>query len=205
MPPAIPLTPCKGQKLLAQGIRPGYLCPHAWRPERAKALYGTRGRRLRPALSPVSVSLSPVFGVIAGFLYLYRRFLELSPVKFVITPLYSYSYPFLFYVPDEGGIPILFPFLGGIHHGVDFLAQFPSEFGQRIGDVVIIVSHEFLLIQYDKDIPVTILPGGTSGLRAEKYRLSVSRHVLSQAFTDSSQNMFLFFLHVNEINGDAKI
>ena len=30
----------KGQKLLAQGIRPGYLCPHAWRPERAKALYG---------------------------------------------------------------------------------------------------------------------------------------------------------------------
>jgi hypothetical protein len=45
--PAIPLThPChsphalKGQKLLAQGIRPGYSCPHAWRPERAKALYG---------------------------------------------------------------------------------------------------------------------------------------------------------------------
>ncbi|HAH91149.1 MAG TPA: hypothetical protein DCL96_05450 [Prevotella sp.] len=51
---AIPLThpcnslpaPCnsphalKGQKLLAQGIRPGYSCPHAWRPERAKALYG---------------------------------------------------------------------------------------------------------------------------------------------------------------------
>ena len=77
----IPLThPCnslhapKRQKLLAQGIRPGYSCPHAWRPERAKALYGTRGRRLRPALSPVSVSLSPVFGVIAGFLYLYRRF-----------------------------------------------------------------------------------------------------------------------------------
>ena len=88
--PAIPLThpcysphapchslhaPCnsphalKGQKLLAQGIRPGYSCPHAWRPERAKALYD-----LRPALSPVSVSLSPVFGVIAGFLYLYRRF-----------------------------------------------------------------------------------------------------------------------------------
>ena len=30
----------KGQKLLAQGIRPGYSCPHAWRPERAKALYG---------------------------------------------------------------------------------------------------------------------------------------------------------------------
>ena len=28
----------KGQKLLAQGIRPGYSCPHAWRPERAKAL-----------------------------------------------------------------------------------------------------------------------------------------------------------------------
>ncbi|EFB35698.1 hypothetical protein PREVCOP_04602 [Segatella copri DSM 18205] len=44
---AIPLPhPChsphalKGQKLLAQGIRPGYSCPHAWRPERAKALYG---------------------------------------------------------------------------------------------------------------------------------------------------------------------
>ena len=75
------------------------------------------------------------------FLYLYRRFSELSPVKFVISPLYSYFYPFLFYVSDEGCIPILFPFLGGIHHGVDFLAQFPSEFGQWVGDVVIIVSH----------------------------------------------------------------
>ena len=62
-------------------------------------------------------------------------------VSFVITPLYSYSYPFLFYVPDEGCIPILFPFLVGIHHGVDFLAQFPSEFGQWVGDVVIIISH----------------------------------------------------------------
>ena len=47
--PAIPLThPChsphalKGQKLLAQGIRPGYSCPHAWRPVGAKALYGDR-------------------------------------------------------------------------------------------------------------------------------------------------------------------
>ena len=67
-------------------------------------------------------------------------------VSFVITPLYSYFYPFLFYVPDEGCIPILFPFLGGIHHGVDFLAQFPSEFGQWVGDVVIIVSHEHLRI-----------------------------------------------------------
>ena len=144
------------------------------------------------------------------FLYLYRRFSELSPVfcifiavfwelspvKFVITPLYSYFYPFLFHVPDEGCIPILFPFLGGIHHGVDFLAQFPSEFGQWIGDVVIIVSHEFLLIQYDKDIPVTILPGGTSGLRAEKYRLPASRQVFRQAFTDSRQYMFLFLFHV---------
>ena len=144
------------------------------------------------------------------FLYLYRRFselspvfcifiavfLELSPVKFVITPLYSYFYPFLFYVPDEGCIPILFPFLGGIHHGVDFLAQFPSEFGQWVGDVVIIVSHEFLLIQYDKDIPVTILPCGTSGLRAEKYRLPASRQVFRQAFTDSRQYMFLFLFHV---------
>ena len=51
------------------GHRPGYSYPHAWRPIGAKALYD-----LRPALSPVSVSLSPVFGVIAGFLYLYRRF-----------------------------------------------------------------------------------------------------------------------------------
>ena len=126
-------------------------------------------------------------------------------MKFVISPLYSYFYPFLFHVPDEGCIPILFPFLGGIHHGVDFLAQFPSEFGQWVGDVVIIVSHEFLLIQYDKDIPVTILPCGTSGLRAEKYRLPASRQVFRQAFTDSRQYMFLFFLHVNEINGDAKI
>ena len=32
----------KGQKLLAQGIRPGYSCPHAWRPVGAKALYGDR-------------------------------------------------------------------------------------------------------------------------------------------------------------------
>ena len=139
---------------------------------------------------------------IAGFRS-YRRFsvslslfLELSPVKFVISSLYSYSYPFLFYVPAEGSIPILFPFLGGIHHGVDFLAQFPSEFGQWVGDVVIIVSHEFLLIQYDKDIPVTILPCGTSGLRAEKYRLPASRQVFRQAFTDSSQNMFLN-IHIN--------
>lgn len=137
------------------------------------------------------------------FLYLYRRFsvslspfLELSPVKFVISSLYSYSDPFLFYVPDEGCISILFPFLGGIHHGVDFLAQFPSEFGQRVGDVVIIVSHEFLFIQYDKDIPVTILPGGTSGLRAEKYRLPASRQVFRQAFADSCQYMFLFLFHV---------
>lgn len=43
-----PSRPCnsphalKGQKLLAQGIRPGYLCPHAWRPVGAKALYGDR-------------------------------------------------------------------------------------------------------------------------------------------------------------------
>ena len=64
MPPASPLVdraaipfshPChsphaschsphalKGQKLLAQGIRPGYSCPHAWRPVGAKALYGDR-------------------------------------------------------------------------------------------------------------------------------------------------------------------
>ena len=76
-------------------------------------MYDARGRRLRPAL---------------------------SPVKFVISPLYSYFYPFLFYVSDEGRIPILFPFLGGIHHGVDFLAQFPSEFGQWVGDVAIIFS-----------------------------------------------------------------
>lgn len=130
------------------------------------------------------------------FLYLYRRFSELSPVKFVISSLYSYPDPFLFYVPAEGCIPILFPFLGGIHHGVDFLAQFPSEFGQWVGDVVIIVSHEFLLIQYDKDIPVTILPGGTSGLRAEKYRLPASRQVFRQAFADSCQYMFLFLFHV---------
>lgn len=43
-----PHAPChsphalKGQKLLAQGIRPGYSCPHAWRPVGAKALYGDR-------------------------------------------------------------------------------------------------------------------------------------------------------------------
>ena len=30
----------KGQKLLAQGTRPWYSCPHAWRPVGAKALYG---------------------------------------------------------------------------------------------------------------------------------------------------------------------
>ena len=45
-PCQFPSRPCnsphalKGQKLLAQGIRPGYSCHHAWRPERAKALYG---------------------------------------------------------------------------------------------------------------------------------------------------------------------
>ena len=50
-----PLThPChsphalKGQKLLAQGIRPGYSCPHAWRPVGAKALYGDRTSGFAP-------------------------------------------------------------------------------------------------------------------------------------------------------------
>ena len=38
----------KGQKLLAQGIRPGYSCPHAWRPERAKALYGASNMINKP-------------------------------------------------------------------------------------------------------------------------------------------------------------
>ena len=38
----------KGQKLLAQGIRPGYLCPHTWRPERAKALYGAPNMIYKP-------------------------------------------------------------------------------------------------------------------------------------------------------------
>ena len=42
----------KGQKLLAQGIRPGYLCPHAWRPERAKALYGAPNLRLCFSIHP---------------------------------------------------------------------------------------------------------------------------------------------------------
>ena len=53
--PAIPLTrPChsphalKGQKLLAQGIRPGYSCPHAWRPVGAKALYGAPNMIYKP-------------------------------------------------------------------------------------------------------------------------------------------------------------
>ena len=36
----MPPLALKGQKLLAQGTRLGYSCPHAWRPERAKALYG---------------------------------------------------------------------------------------------------------------------------------------------------------------------
>ena len=49
-----PHAPChsphalKGQKLLAQGIRPGYSCPHAWRPERAKALYGAPNMIYKP-------------------------------------------------------------------------------------------------------------------------------------------------------------
>ena len=42
----------KGQKLLAQGIRPGYSCPHAWRPERAKALYGDPNLRLCFSIHP---------------------------------------------------------------------------------------------------------------------------------------------------------
>lgn len=42
-PPAL-----KGQKLLAQGIRPGYLCPHAWRPEGTKALYGAPNMIYKP-------------------------------------------------------------------------------------------------------------------------------------------------------------
>ena len=79
-----PHAPChsphalKGQKLLAQGIRPGYSCPHAWRPERAKALYD-----LRPALSPVSVSLSPVFGVIAGKVCNYSFIFIFLPLPFL--------------------------------------------------------------------------------------------------------------------------
>ena len=53
--PAIPLThPCnsphalKGQKLLAQGIRPGYSCSHTWRPVGAKALYDTPNMIYKP-------------------------------------------------------------------------------------------------------------------------------------------------------------
>ena len=92
IPAILPHAPChsphalKGQKLLAQGTRPGYSCPHAWRPERAKALYD-----LRPALSPVSVSLSPVFGVISGFLYLYRRFFGV-----IAGEVCNYSFIFIF-------------------------------------------------------------------------------------------------------------
>ena len=61
--PAIPFThPCnsphalKGQKLLAQGIRPGYSCPHAWRPVGAKALYGDPNLRLCSSIHPFSFS-----------------------------------------------------------------------------------------------------------------------------------------------------
>ena len=58
--PAIPFThPChsphalKGQKLLAQGIRPGYSCPHAWRPVGAKALkYHPRTSGFVPSIHP---------------------------------------------------------------------------------------------------------------------------------------------------------
>ena len=42
----------KGQKLLAQGIRPGYSCPHAWRPVGAKALYGAPNLRLCFSIHP---------------------------------------------------------------------------------------------------------------------------------------------------------
>ena len=38
----------EGQKLLAQGIRPGYSCPHAWRPVGAKALYGAPNMIYKP-------------------------------------------------------------------------------------------------------------------------------------------------------------
>ena len=79
----------KGQKLLAQGIRPGYLCPHAWRPEGTKALYD-----LRPALSPVSVSLSPVFGVIAGKVCNYSFIFIFLPLPFLRSFRREYSYTF---------------------------------------------------------------------------------------------------------------
>lgn len=46
--PCNSLPALKGQKLLAQGIRPGYSCPHAWRPERAKALYGAPNMIYKP-------------------------------------------------------------------------------------------------------------------------------------------------------------
>ena len=46
----------KGQKLLAQGIRPGYSCPHAWRPVGAKALYGDPNLRLCSSIHPFSFS-----------------------------------------------------------------------------------------------------------------------------------------------------
>ena len=42
----------KGQKLLAQGIRPGYSCPHAWRPVGEKALYGAPNLRLCFSIHP---------------------------------------------------------------------------------------------------------------------------------------------------------
>ena len=95
-PLQFPSRPCnsthalKEQKLLAQGTHPGYSCPHAWRPERAKALYD-----LRPALSPVSVSLSPVFGVIAGKVCNFSFMFVFLPLPFLRScqRVYSYTFP----------------------------------------------------------------------------------------------------------------
>ena len=64
--PAIPLThpchslhaPCnsphalKGAEAPSPGHRPGYSCPHAWRPVGAKALYGVPNFRLCSSLHP---------------------------------------------------------------------------------------------------------------------------------------------------------
>ena len=50
-PPAIPSRP-EGAEAPSPGHRPGYSCPHAWRPVGAKALYGAPNLRLCFSIHP---------------------------------------------------------------------------------------------------------------------------------------------------------
>ncbi len=100
------------------------------------------------------------------------------------SPFYAIPDPSFSTFSDEGCIPILFPFLGSIHHGVDFLAQFPSEFGQWVGDVVMSAMSFFLsnMIRISQSLSSLAVP-----LACEPKSIA-----FPLAGKDSRQYMFLY-------------